>query len=165
MYQLKNGSTTNSIWTRSHDFNVDIMEDRELIKYRFVYPANLTLDSAVYKDTVMMRNSLLLDDYNRLHKDLITRINNIYKSGNQLAFFLPIGNSDVGYLSNLSSGNLYSFGKITPDSTNGYLPLIQYAITGADSQYLYSACLLTPYLKQKTEQQISSISAANSLNS
>jgi len=53
---------------------------------------------------------------------------------------LPIGNSDVGYLSNLSSGNLYSFGKITPDSTNSYFPLIQYTITGADIRYLYS-CL------------------------
>lgn len=140
-YQVNSRSATNSIWARNHDFDVDIMEDKQFLKYRFVFPARLSIDSAVYKDTAMMKDPMLLDTYNRKHKDVITSIGDFYKSGNLLTFLLLKGNSfnnnDV-YLNSLSSGKLYSFGKISPDSTNGYFPLIQYAITGADSQYLYS---------------------------
>lgn len=130
-----------SFWTRGFDYTFLASKGEQLQAFQILLPAKLSLDSSIYKDAAMMRPGNAPNEFNRKHPKIVTGIRQVFRSGPLQFFTFIMGNSssvDDSYFYNLNNGNLYSFGKITPDSINGYLPIISVAPAAADSNYVYS---------------------------
>jgi hypothetical protein len=131
-----------TIWQRNTDYDYLLSEGGDFSKYRFIFPKRLSLDSAVYFDTAMMKNGQLLARYIEVMHDKITSIDHLLKMDNNLSFTLAKGNSNTShdvFLYGLSSGTLFCLGIVQPDATNGYLPFIDTDISEADKDYIYAA--------------------------
>ena len=128
-------------WTRGYDYTFLASKGEQLQAFKMLLPAKISLDSSIYRDSAMMRPGNAASEFSRKHTKLVTGISQIFRCGSLQFFTFIMGyysSIDCSYFYNLNNGNLYNFGKITPDSTNGYLPIVSVAPAAADSNYIYS---------------------------
>ncbi len=142
-YGIQTISTNGSLWNRLYDNVIyNFYKDGTLSSHKILLPASLTLDQEFYKDTVIIGNRSKSNEYLSNHRDKVSYLTNFQKMNDWLSFscvkYNMSGPKDV-YLVNFKNSDLFSLGKISPDSLSYSIPIFTAGalVVGSEENYLY----------------------------
>jgi hypothetical protein len=108
-------------------------------KYKFVFPLEYSLPANFSSDSSFKgkRAQYVYTDHDNYKK--ISTITSVYRIGDYLIFSAQSGQmtmtSDWNYLYNLKNGDVFSFSKVTGDSTSFYIPIMSNMFETANGVY------------------------------
>lgn len=132
--------TRQYVYSKLGDYAVHFFTHRGIIKtYQFILPADISLPQGYLTDSSMLGNRYryLSDNPGRVYK-----LNRLFSLDDHLLFHLEVmgpADRDRILVYNMKNRQLFSFGKVTPDSSCFHLPIIGRGagLLATDDKYLY----------------------------
>ncbi|MFT4202302.1 MAG: 6-bladed beta-propeller [Chitinophagaceae bacterium] len=141
-YALMSTSLNGSIWSRMYDYSAYCFDKKGLpTSYKVLLPASLALLPEFYIDSSVLGNKKRCLEYLSGHRDRVSYLTDLYKIKQILAFHFVKYNMASpydSYLYSLTSGKLYSVGRIGADSLCYFLPIFTLgSVVGTEDDYIY----------------------------
>ncbi|PZP46286.1 MAG: hypothetical protein DI598_12255 [Pseudopedobacter saltans] len=129
------------IWFRHFDYTVYQSDEKgKLSKYQILLPLNLSIDSAFYRDTMLLKSFNKANAYfEGSHAKEVQVFDNIAESKNWLVFQLKTNASPrpiVMY--NVVNQHLFDLNKVSSDSSSYFLPLRSQRTDALDDGSIYN---------------------------
>lgn len=127
-------------------------KDSVSLLYTLIMPMENSLPKSFYEYPFKTKNEI--QTYRDNNGSIVWTLYNLYKYNNYLFFSLDYKKNfrDRNFMYDESSGKFFNIGKISPDSTNAFLPIasnIQYC----DGNYLYSSISSSSMFQTKDNTQ------------
>lgn len=154
----KTTNDTTAIFCQPYDYSVYLLSSNGRLskKVTFLFPLANSLPDNFNQDTLLRGRRIT---YLRNHKDKFYGISYFYQFGNNYVFKLDHMSYPDTYVYNTQSKNLYCIQRISPDSSNYYLPVsdilgfVDFANSNfltRDNKYLYTSVSSLQMFKAKS---------------
>lgn len=128
------------LFTRPYNYSIyQLTPDSCNLLYKLILPMENSLPKSFFNYTFRSKNDF--DEYRTKNGSYVWELKNLYKLKDYLFFSLDYNKSyrERNFMYDESSKRFYNIGKLSPDSTNAYLPLLYNGIQYCDDTYLYSS--------------------------
>ncbi len=132
-------SKTNTLlFTRPYNYSIyQLTPDSITPLYNFVLPFENTVPKSFFNKEFSSRNELR--EYKQTNPDYVWQIDGLVPFNNFLFFSLDYQKRDRRFLFDRNGNRFYNVNRITPDSSNAYLPIMGWNIQYYDNTALYSS--------------------------
>lgn len=125
-------------FTRPYNYSVyQLTPDSITTLYNFVLPFENTVPKTFFSKEFSSRNELR--EYKQTNTGYVWEINSLVPFNNYLFFSLDYQKRDRRFLFDKNGNRFYNINKISPDSSNAYLPIMGWGIQYNDNTALYSS--------------------------
>jgi hypothetical protein len=132
------GTANTLFFTRPYNYSVyRLTPDSITTLYNFVLPFENTIPKTFFSKQFSSRNELR--EYKQTNQGYVWEINSLVLFQNYLFFSLDYQKRDRRFLFDKKSNRFYNINKISPDSSNAYLPVMGWGIQYNDNAALYSS--------------------------
>ncbi len=140
------------LFTRPYNYFVyQLTPDSATILYNFVLPFENTVPKTFFTKEFSSRNELR--EYKQINPGYVWRINGLIPFNNYLFFSLDYQKRDRRFIFDRSSNRFYNINRISPDSSNAYLPVMGWGIQYYDKTALYSSISSDAMFRSKDAEQ------------
>lgn len=134
------GEAGSCIFSLPFEYEAYLINDTGVTtKFSFIFPAKISLPDNFAYDTSYNGKRVNYIYYSSEHDEELRGINSIYKVADYLLFSTESGirriDTERNFLYSLNTGNVYSFKKLTPDSTTGNLLFLNTALDNVQGTY------------------------------
>ncbi|HTH30342.1 MAG TPA: 6-bladed beta-propeller [Lacibacter sp.] len=148
-------STSNSntlLFSRPYTYSIyQLTADSISHLYNFVLPFENTIPKAFFNKAFSSRNELR--EYKQINPGYVWEISRLVPFNNYLFFSLDYQKRDSRFLFDKNGNRFYNVDKITPDSSNAYLPIMGWNIQYYTNTALYSSISSDAMFRSKENQQ------------
>ncbi|MBP6688177.1 MAG: 6-bladed beta-propeller [Lacibacter sp.] len=135
---FKTGVANNTFFTRPYNYSIyKLTPDSINLLYNFVLPFENTVPKTFFTKEFSSRNEL--QDYKQANPSYVWKLNGVVPFNNYLFFSLDYQKRDRRFLLDKNGNRFYNINRISPDSTNAYLPVMGWSIQYYDKAALYSS--------------------------
>ncbi len=114
-------------------------------------PFENTVPKTFFTKEFSSRNELR--EYKRINPGYVWRINGLVPVNNYLFFSLDYQKRDRRFIFDRNSNRFYNINRISPDSSNAYLPVMGWGIQYYDKTALYSSISSDAMFRSKDAEQ------------
>lgn len=149
---FKNSLANSLLFTRPYNYSVyQLTPDSVTTLYHFVLPFENTVPKTFFTRQFSNRNELR--EFKQTNPAYVWKIYGLVPFRNYLFFSLDYQKSDRRFLFDKNSNRFYNLNKISPDSSNAYLPVMGWNIQYADRMALYSSVSSDAMFRSKDAEQ------------
>ncbi len=146
------GQPGSLLFSRPYNYSVyQLTADSVTILYNFVLPFENTVPKTFFTKEFSSRNELR--DYKQTNPAYVWRINGLVPINNFLFFSLDYQKRDRRFIFDRNSNRFYNINRISPDSSNAYLPVIGWGIQYYDKTVLYSSISSDAMFRSRDTEQ------------
>lgn len=140
------------LFTRSYNYSIYMLDtDSVTMLYNFVLPFENTIPKTFFTKEFSSRNELR--EYKQMNPAYVWRIYSLVPFNNYLFFSLDYEKHDRRFLFDRNSNRFYNINRITPDSSNAYLPVTGWNFQYYDNTALYSSISSDAMFRSKDASQ------------
>ncbi len=140
------------LFSRPYNYSIyQLTPDSATILYNFVLPFENTVPKTFFTKEFSSRNELR--EYKRINPGYVWRINGLVPVNNYLFFSLDYQKRDRRFIFDRNSNRFYNINRISPDSSNAYLPVMGWGIQYYDKTALYSSISSDAMFRSKDAEQ------------
>ncbi|MEJ8842462.1 6-bladed beta-propeller [Lacibacter sp. H375] len=148
-------STSNSntlLFSRPYIYTIyQLTADSITPLYNFVLPFENTIPKSFFSKQFSSRNELR--EYKQMNPSYVWEINGLVPFNNYLFFSLDYQKRDRRFLFERNGNRFYNVNRITPDSSNAFLPIMGWNIQYYDNTALYSSISSDAMFRSKETEQ------------
>ncbi len=146
------GKPGNLLFSRPYHYSVyQLTADSVTILYNFVLPFENTVPKTFFTKAFSSRNELR--EYKQINPAYVWRINGLVPFNNFLFFSLDYQKRDRRFIFDRNSNRFYNINRISPDSSNAFLPVMGWSIQHFDKTALYSSISSDAMFRSKETEQ------------
>ncbi len=135
---FKSGMANTTLFTRPYNYSIyKLAGDSINILYNFVLPFENTVPKTFFTKEFGSRNEL--QDFKQANPSYVWRINGLVPFNNYLFFSLDYQKRDRVFLFDKNGTRFYNVNRISPDSTNAFLPVMGWGVQYYDKTAVYSS--------------------------
>lgn len=139
-------------FTRPYNYSIfQFTSDSITALYNFVLPFENTVPKTFFSKQFRSRNELR--EYKQTNPGYVWKINGLVPFNNYLFFSLDYQKRDRRFLFDRNSNRFYNVNRITPDSSNAFLPIMGWNIQYYDNTALYSSISSDAMFRSKETEQ------------
>jgi hypothetical protein len=144
---------TNTLYfTRPYNYSIyQFTSDSITALYNFVLPFENTVPKTFFSKQFSSRNELR--EYKQTNPGYVWKINGLVPFNNYLFFSLDYQKRDRRFLFDKNGNRFYNINRITPDSSNAFLPIMGWNIQYYDNTALYSSISSDAMFRSKETEQ------------
>lgn len=140
------------LFTRPYNYSIyQLTPDSATILYNFVLPFENTVPKTFFTKPFSSRNELR--EYKQINPGYVWRINGLVPVNNYLFFTLDYQKRDRRFIFDRNSNRFYNINRISPDSSNAYLPVMGWGIQYYDKTLVYSSISSDAMFRSKETEQ------------
>ncbi|MFT4093206.1 MAG: 6-bladed beta-propeller [Niabella sp.] len=128
------------LFTRPYNYSIyELNSDSISLLYTLILPMENSLPGSFLSYPFRSKNDF--DNFRMKNGSWVWSIDHLFRYNNYLFFSLDYNKSfrEKSFMLDEASGRFYNISKISPDSTNAYLPLLTTGIQFCDGNYLYGS--------------------------
>lgn len=146
-------SNTNTLlFTRPYNYSIyQLTPDSISHLFNFVLPFENTVPKNFFNKEFSSRNELR--EFKQTNPSYVWKINGLVPFNNYLFFSLDYQKRDRRFLFDRNGNRFYNINRITPDSSNAYLPIMGWNIQYYDNTALYSSISSDAMFRSKETEQ------------
>lgn len=128
------------IWSRNFDYSTFRTDAKgNIMKYQFLLPLSMSIDSSFYKDTTLLRSWNKAFAYFEGKNKEVQAFSSIAETNNWLVFQLQTRTwPQQTIMYNVKNQHLFDFNKVSSDSSSYFLPLKSWRMDAVDDGSIYN---------------------------